>query len=150
MGLIAKSPVGKHLRMKYKIIILLTLFSLNSCKDSTQEKKGTVIDKQFDLKNETVEKKTELIQTTDTKIENKLSDCDKYWINRFPKDSLKLDYINGIISKNKLSENNLNFLNALKREEKENLGFESVLSPIFRLSNTDGNRLFIFVFERQY
>ena len=129
--------VGKHLSMKYKIIILLTLFILNSCKDSTQEKKGTAIEKHFGLKNETVEKKPKLIQTNDTKTENKLSNCDKYWINRFPKDSVKLDYVNEIISKNKLSENNLIFLNALKKGEKENLAFENVLSPIFRLSNTE-------------
>jgi hypothetical protein len=113
--------------MRYKLSILLSLILLISCKNQTQEKTEIVSE------NETVSEKS----TIEIKSEPELSDCDKYWMNRFPKDSIKVNYINEIISKTELSENNLKFLNGLKNGKQENLAFESVLSPIFRLSNTE-------------
>ena len=75
--------------MKYKITILVTLILLYSCKDSTQEKKEVVIENQVVSENEKTEEKSELIQTNNSKVKNEISDCDKYWMNRFPNDSLK-------------------------------------------------------------
>lgn len=116
--------------MRYKLSILLSLIVLISCKNQTQEKT------KFESEKKTVSEKNSA-EINGVISENKLSDCDKYWANRFPKDSIKIDYINEIISKTQLTENNLKFLNALKNEKQEGLEFESVLSPIFRLSNTE-------------
>jgi hypothetical protein len=113
--------------MRYKLSILLSLMLPISCKDQTQEKTEIVSE------NETVSEKS----TVEIKSEPELSDCDKYWMNRFPKDSIKVNCINEIISKTELSENNLKFLNGLKNGKQENLALESVLSTIFRLSNTE-------------
>jgi hypothetical protein len=116
--------------MRYKLSILLSLILLVSCKNQTQEKAKIESEKVI------VSEKNQ-VEIKEIKSEQKLSDCDKYWMNRFPKDSIKVNYINEIISKTELSENNLNFLNALKNGKQENLAFENVLSPIFRLSNTE-------------
>lgn len=116
--------------MRYKLSILFSLILLVSCKNKTQEKVKIESEKIITSKKNPVEIK-------EIKTEQKLSDCDKYWMNRFPKDSMKVNYINEIISKTELSENNLKFLNALKNGKQENMAFESVLSPIFRLSNTE-------------
>jgi hypothetical protein len=95
--------------MRYKLSILLSLMLPISCKNQTQEKTEIVSE------NETVSKKS----TVEIKSEPELSDCDKYWMNRFPKDSIKVNYINEIISKTELSENNLKFLNGLKNGTRE-------------------------------
>lgn len=118
--------------MKYKLSILLSLLLLISCKGKTQEKTEIVAEI------ETVsEKKT--IEIKETISEQKLTDCDKYWMNRFPSDTLKVEYISKIIAENKntLTENNLVFLNALKSQKQNDLAFNKVLSPIFRLSNSE-------------
>ena len=121
--------------MRYKLLILFTLIFIYSCKNSTQEKKEIVQEKIIvsDKKNE--EKTPE--ETDKSKVDKQLSDCDKYWKNRFPNDSLKTAYINEVISENKLTENNLNFLNAFNSEKQDDLAFKNVLSPIFRLSNSE-------------
>ena len=117
-------------RMKHKLLIVLVLILLISCKNQTQEKMEIISEK------DTVSEKSSL-EIKDNKSEPKLSDCDKYWMNRFPKDSIKIKYINDIISKSQLTENNLEFFKALKNQNKEKLAYENVLSPIFRLSNTE-------------
>lgn len=122
--------------MKYKIIILLTLIILSSCKDSKQGKE-IVIEKHIISEKKHTEKKIEQLQTDLPKVNNKVTDCDEYWKDRFTSDSLKAEYINEIISKKTLSENNLNFLNALKSQKENNLVFKNVLSPIFRLSDSE-------------
>ena len=106
--------------MRYKLSILLSLILLVSCKNQTQEKAKIESEKVI------VSEKNQ-VEIKEIKSEQKLSDCDKYWMNRFPKDSIKVNYINEIISKTELSENNLNFLNALKNGKQENLAFENVL-----------------------
>ena len=116
--------------MKHKLSIILGLILLISCKNQTQEKKEILSEK------ETVSEKKS-VQIKDIKYEPELSDCDKYWMNRFPNDSIKVKYINDIISKSQLTENNLEFFKALKNQEEEKLAYENVLSPIFRLSNTE-------------
>ena len=118
--------------MKYKLSILLSLLLLISCKVKTQEKTKFVVEK------ETVTEK-ELVEIKETLSEQTLSDCDKYWMNRFPSDTLKIKYISKIIAENKntLTKNNLVFLNALKSQKQNDLAFNKVLSPIFRLSNSE-------------
>lgn len=129
--------------MRYKLLVLFTLIFLHSCKNSTQEKKEIVIEKQIVSGNQNTEKNTK--ETNKVKREEKLTDCDKYWENRFPSDSIKTEYINEIISENKLTENNLNFLNALKNAKQDDWAFNQVLSPIFRLSNSE---IGIFSFQK--
>ena len=57
-------------------------------------------------------------------------------MNRFPNDSIKSKYIDGIISKSQLTANNLEFLKALKDQKQDKLAFENVLSPILYKSNS--------------
>ncbi len=113
--------------MKYKLSILFSLLLLISCKNQSQEKKETRAIQ------ETISRERE------PNTEFELSDCDKYLMNWFPNDSTKVKYINDIISKNKLTKNNLEFLNALKnqKQEQEQFAFKDVLSPIFRFSDTE-------------
>lgn len=120
--------------MRNNLIILITIFLLSSCKNSTQEKKILTQEISNISENQKIEKNSK-----EYKIENKeqQTDCDKYWERRFPDDSLKTKYINEIISNNSLTENNINFLNALKPENEDKLAFKKVLSPIFRLSNSE-------------
>ena len=116
--------------MRNRLSILLGLILLISRKNQIQEKTEILSEKETVSEKSSVEIKT-------IKSEPELSDCDKYWMNKFPNDSIKVKYINDIISKNQLTENNLKFLKALKNKEKEKLAYENVLSPIFRLSNTE-------------
>jgi len=116
-------------KMKYKLTILLGLIFLISCKNQTQEKTEIV------SKEETISEKSS-VENNKIKSKPELSDCDKYWMNRFPNDSIKVKHIDEIISKSQLTDNNLEFLKALKNQEKEKLAYKNVLSPIFRLSNT--------------
>ncbi|WP_053978626.1 hypothetical protein [Mangrovimonas xylaniphaga] len=116
--------------MRFKLSILLGLTFLISCKNQTQENNKIVNEK------ETVSEKSS-VEIKENKSEPELSDCDRYWMNRFPNDSIKVKYIDDIISKNQLTENNLEFLNALKNQKQEKLAFENVLAPIFRLSITE-------------
>uniref|UniRef100_UPI00404B5C81 hypothetical protein n=1 Tax=Flavobacterium sp. TaxID=239 RepID=UPI00404B5C81 len=123
--------------MKYKITLLLALIIFYSCEDSKQEKKEIVVEEQIVSKNKTTEKGVEEIQTNLPEVENKISDCVKFWKNRFISDSLIAVYIDEIISKKTLTKNNLNFLNALKSQKENDLVFKNVLAPIFRLSNSE-------------
>lgn len=122
--------------MKYKITILLALITLCSCKDSKQEKE-IVIENHIVSENKKIEKNPKQLQPDLPKVNNKVSDCEEYWKNRFTSDSLKAEYIDEIISKKTLSENNSTFLNALKSQKENDLVFKNVLSPIFRLSDSE-------------
>ncbi|MEN3324653.1 hypothetical protein VP395_13005 [Mariniflexile soesokkakense] len=111
--------------MRYKLLILFSIYLLNACKN--QDKEKTFREVQVTSENPNAEKKPEQL----------MPDCEKYWKNRFKNDSLKTTYIDEVISKNKLTINNLIFLNALKSEKQNDFAFKQVLSPIFRLSNTE-------------
>ncbi|MDO7173040.1 hypothetical protein [Mariniflexile sp. AS56] len=111
--------------MKYKLLIVFSLLALNSCKN--QDKEKTFQEAHISANN----------PNTENISEQPMSDCEEYWKNRYKNDSLKTEYINQIISKNKLTVNNLIFLNALKSEKQNDYAFKQVLSPIFRLSNTE-------------
>ncbi|WP_299527090.1 hypothetical protein [Winogradskyella sp.] len=89
-----------------------------------------------------VSKKESVLETSpiarkEIKSEPEVLDCDEYWMNRFPNDSIKTEYINELTAEGHLTKNNLEFLKALKNQKQERLAFENVLSPIFRLSNTE-------------
>lgn len=66
--------------------------------------------------------------------EPKLVDCETFWANRMPKDSIKSKYIDRALADKALPENNRLFLEALKKDKKEGFAFEHTLAPIFRLS----------------
>jgi len=99
--------------MKIKLYILFNLFIIISCK--SQEKTQNISEK------------------------DRIEDCEKVWTNRFPNDTLRVEFINKIISENKekLTNNNLNFLTSLKLLNQSDLAINNVLFPIFRLSNSE-------------
>jgi len=116
--------------MMCKLLILLGLILVISCKNQPQEKTKIV------PKKETFIEKTS-VEVREIKSNPELSDCDRYWKGRFPDDSIKVKYIDEIISKSQLTNNNLNFLKGLKKQKHNKLAFENVLAPIFRLSNKE-------------
>jgi hypothetical protein len=120
-------------RMRYKLSIFLALIVLISCKNQTQER--TESDNVEVISEQEVVSQKSITESTRIKSEE-LSDCDKYWMNRFPNDSIKSKYIDGIISKSQLTANNLEFLKALKDQKQDKLAFENVLSPILYKSNS--------------
>lgn len=99
--------------MKIKLYILFNLFIIISCK--SQEKTQNISEK------------------------DRIEDCEKFWTNRFPNDTLRVEFINKIISENKekLTNNNLGFLTSLKLFNQSDLAINNVLFPIFRLSNSE-------------
>ncbi|PKP41550.1 MAG: hypothetical protein CVT95_12815 [Bacteroidetes bacterium HGW-Bacteroidetes-12] len=99
--------------MKIKLYILFNLFIIISCK--SQEKTQNISEK------------------------DRIEDCEKVWTNRFPNDTLRVEFINKIISENKekLTNNNLDFLTSLKLLNQSDLVINNVLFPIFRLSNSE-------------
>lgn len=74
------------------------------------------------------------IPVTESDAQN---DCEHYWNRRFPDASVKAGYLSEIFSKNEIPENNRRFLNALKNEKQDDLAYKNILSPIFRLSETE-------------
>lgn len=99
--------------MKIKLYILFNLFIIISCK--SQEKTQNISEK------------------------DRIEDCEKYWTNRFPNDTLRVEYINKIISENKekLTNINIDFLTSLKNFNQSDLVINNALFPIFRLSNSE-------------
>lgn len=120
--------------MKIKILIVISLFFFTSCKTSTQKAKEIEHEKLAVTENQdnerNINENPELIKMVPT-------DCEQYWNSRFPSDSLKAHYIDKILYENQVPENNRRFLNALKNEPPDNLAYENVLSPIFRLSEEE-------------
>ncbi len=116
------------------LILIICLFFINSCKSSTQEKKEIENEKLAVTENKDNERKSKVNLELTTMVP---TDCEQYWNNRFPSDSLKAHYIDEILNENQVSENNRRFLNLLKNETQNNLAFENVLSPIFRLSEEE-------------
>ncbi|GAA5039428.1 hypothetical protein GCM10011506_38620 [Marivirga lumbricoides] len=123
--------------MNYKYIILSALILYISCANPKEEKGNITSKTTIMLENEVKVEKNEKINPQKVKEQIPTSDCVNYWKNRFPNDSLKAIYIDSLISQNQLPENNLLFLNALKTNTKKDLAFKNVLSPIFRLSETE-------------
>ena len=91
--------------MKIKLYILFNLFIIISCK--SQEKTQNISEK------------------------DRIEDCEKFWTNRFPNDTLRVEFINKIISENKekLTNNNLGFLTSLKLFNQSDLAINNVLFP---------------------
>ena len=123
--------------MKIKASLFFLLLISFSCLDKKQEKKENtqkvkIVNIEENYSNTT---KKDIYKQTETKI----VDCDKYWRNIFPKDTLKAELIGKIISDNKdfLTKNNLIFLNELVSENKSDLAYNNVLFPIFRLSENE-------------
>lgn len=110
-----------------------------SCKNGKQEKK--VITQKEKIVNTTTKEYRKTVKPNERHADNitKITDCDEYWINILPGDTLKIKLINEILSEKKglLSQNNLTFLLALISEKKTDFTFNDVLFPIFRLSEKE-------------
>lgn len=123
--------------MKYISTILLLLTLVLSCANPTEEKREKIKETPIMIDSEEPAKRNQELKPHEVKEEIPSSECDNYWINRFPNDSLKAVYIDTLISQNQLSEINLLFLNTLKQQTEKDLAFKNVLSPIFRISETE-------------
>lgn len=134
------------------ICILLFIFSCSSKQEKTEsktpkkEKKQTiqkVESKKPDSSQQQIESKAE------TEEERSQNNCDDYFKNRFPNDSVKARIIDQIISNNSdsLSPSNLKFLKALKTQEKD-LAFKHALNPIFRLNEDELGLVFYPQYKR--
>ena len=124
-------------------IIFLTLLSIIfqfSCKKETNQKKtNTKIENTSVLKSSRKEQK----EISSLKIEKTQTDCEKFWNSIHISDSLKKQYITEIIHANELTKNNTKFLQKLMYEEDDKLGFDKVLSPIFRVSASEIGIIFM-------
>lgn len=116
------------IKMKHNLLLFISLIFFTSCNKVYPEKSILAEYQEIDIATK------ENLQNNE---ESNQTDCEKYWKNRFPNDSLKANYIIDIISNNELTENNLKFLKALKKKKQDLMAFKDVLSPIFRLSNTE-------------
>lgn len=96
--------------MKHKIFFLIILMTLNSCKKISQDKNELSQETPVIQKDQKNDSKSEEYNNNNEQQQIK---CEEYWARRFPGDSLKARYINEVISINKLTKNNLIFLNAL-------------------------------------
>lgn len=123
--------------MKYKNIILIALILFFSCAKPTEESRGRAGEPQELVSSKQTKKEEEGLKSYKVVEQTPSSPCENYWQDRFPNDSLKALYIDTVISQNQLSENNILFLNALKKQPNQDLAFKNVLSPIFRLSETE-------------
>ena len=128
--------------MRTKLIIIFIILLIFSCKDEKQtEKQVKKRVEKLNLKAKNEKKETVYPITTKKDIieQSEKIDCNKFFKNIFPKDSLKEKLINEILLKNKglLTKNNLTFLRALVSENKTDLAFNKVLFPIFRLSENE-------------
>ncbi len=99
-------------------------------------KKEVVLNKEVTTKN---------IDSIKTDTSNKISECELYWSNRYPKDSILNKIIDNIINENDLTKNNKELLTELKLNFNDTLVFEKPLSPIYRLSQEE---IGIFSFPR--
>lgn len=121
--------------MKIKVSIFILLLISFSCADKKQEKKENI----QKVKTVNIKQNYPIVNKKNIYNQTDIIDCDQYWKNTFPKDTLKVKLINKIISKNKdlLTKNNLAFLIALISKNKSDLAFNNILFPIFRLSESE-------------
>lgn len=123
--------------MKLRLLILLNLFVvLISCNIQEEEKSEVSIQREAIIEtNDPIEENI----TQKDEAKNSLTECEKYWSLRFPKDSVKQNYLDRIILKNPngLTDNNKRFVSALKNQDNSKLAIDNILFPIFRLSEDE-------------